>query len=160
MARPRRWRRAPRRVPRPDDLVEALGELARCPCDAHRAAFVALFVDSDELLFLVAGSDTPIEGSGPKRVSPDERIALQTVIAGGDRFLLAFPDEASAIRNDPAAPYAALGTRQAADRVLEDPGLDGILVTLGGARGAWATLTRGHLRELLTADRNRPLPPN
>lgn len=153
MARFRRWRRSPRSVPRPDDLADALTELARCPCDAHRAAFVLLFTEADELLFLVTDSDTPISGAGSRRVSPDDRIALQIVTIGADRHLLAFPDEASAIRHDPGAPYAGLRTHRAAQRVLEDPEIDGILVTTGGPDGAWATLTRDHLRDLLGDDR-------
>lgn len=146
----RRWmRRGPRSVPRPTDLAEALTELGRCPCDAHRTAFLTLFEEADELLFLVADADSPIEGAGERVVSPDERIALQTVIADGRRFLLAFPDEPAALRHDREAPYAGLGVRPAAMRVLEDPDLEGILVTAADETEAWASVRRPHLERMI-----------
>lgn len=146
----RRWfGRPPRTVPRPETLVDALQQLTACPCDAHRTAFLTLFDEADELLFLVADADRPVSGSEERMLEPDERIALQTVAADGRRLLLAFPDEASALRHDRAAPYAGLGVAAAAVRVLGDPSIDGILVTAADDGGAWASVSRDHLRTLV-----------
>lgn len=146
----RRWLgRNPRSVPRPESLVHALDELTACPCDAHRTAFLTLFDQADELLFLVADADRPVSGPEQRALEPDERIALQTVGVDGRRLLLAFPDEATALRHDRAAPYAGFGAVAAAVRVLEDPTIDGILVTTADEGGAWASVSREHLRSLI-----------
>lgn len=149
MRLPRWLRRRPRSVPRPLDLHDALVELGRCPCDAHRTAFLTLFRETDELLFLIAGSDVPVSGGQRHRVSEDRRLALQTVTADGGRFLLAFPDEASALRHDREAPYAGLDPYRAAAHVLEEPGLTGILVATADDAGTWASVSREHLRSLI-----------
>jgi len=147
-----RRRRGPRSVPRPESLHDAILRLAECPCEAHRTAFLELFAEADELLFVVAEADRPITGGEHRRVGPDDRLALATVTTGAEPLLLAFPDQATALRHDREAPYAGLGVREAARLVLEDPSLGGILVSAADETSAWATVTRHHLATLVTPE--------
>jgi hypothetical protein len=96
--------------------------------------------------------DTNVDGlAGPHQVGPDDQIRLEQVEAQGQRLLLAFPDLDAARRAAPAATIVGIERDQALRMVLDDAGLDGLLVAAATDNDAWAAATRDNLAALLSA---------
>jgi hypothetical protein len=139
-----------RKVEQPETLTEAIVLVASCPCEAHQQAFFRLAASADEWLFAIAEASFDVVNGSTRTVAADDRVAFRTVVVdSGAHLALAFPDQAAALRNDPAAAYAGVAPAQAARLVLADPALAGILVAAQDDTNAWAALERPALEAII-----------
>jgi hypothetical protein len=133
----------------PRSLIESIQKVADCPCPEHQDGFLQALGGSAELLFKVV--ETNIGGlAGPHQVGPDDQIRLEQVEAQGRRLLLAFPDLDAARRAAPAATIVGIERDQALRMVVDDAGLDGLLVAAATDNDAWAAATKDNLAALLS----------
>lgn len=134
--------RLARETGRPQSLIEAIREVADCPCAKHQDAFLDALAGADELLFKAV--------DGPSLEGTDGDIHLAKVDAHGQTFLLAFPDLDAGHRHDPNATIVGIGREEALRMVLDDPSTDGMLIVAATDNDAWAVAPRDSIDNLLS----------
>lgn len=132
-------------------LVEAIHQLASCPCATHEEGFLAAVARTREFLFQVAAAST--DGRQP-RENEQRPLRVENVTAAGHRFVLAFADLDAARRYSPTAQIAGIERDPAIRLVLADDRVDGVLFTAATDDGAWAAVDRSSLEWMLTSSRS------
>lgn len=132
---------------RQQSLVEAIHQVADCPCVTHQERFLTAVAHTREFLFKVAST----RAGENARDAEDRPLCVENVTAAGHRFVLAFADLDAAHRHSPNAQIAGIPRDSAIRMVLADDQVDGILFTAATDNDAWAAAQTSSLEKMLSS---------